>query len=59
MSKCPECQEQEMEVIGTEKFGTGEPNNFAVKGIGYTIMTVNYCKKCNVMVLREPKKIYG
>ena len=59
MGICPECQKQEMEVIGTEKFLNGANDNFAVGNKAYTIYTVWYCKKCNVLYLREPKTVFG
>ncbi len=60
MGKCPECQTEDMVAIGTEKFSEKEEStNFTVDGVGWKIYTVFYCKKCNVLVLREPKKVYG
>ena len=61
MGKCPECQKEEMVVIGTEKFSPHEVGqaNFSVSGIAYDILVAHYCKKCNVIFLREPKKVYG
>jgi len=61
MGICPKCQKKEMIVIGIEKFSphnAGEAN-FTVSGISYDILVAHYCKKCNVVFLRKPKKVYG
>ena len=60
MEICPECQEQ-MEIIGTEKFPVGneKDNNFVFDSCWSKVMIVWCCKRCNVLFLREPKKVYG
>jgi hypothetical protein len=60
MAICPECQKENMTVIGTEKFNcTENESNFSVAGYSSKIFITNYCKKCNIMVFREPDKVYG
>ena len=63
MGICPECQKEQMVIIGTEKFHidsvyrkTNWQNTDTQK---YMIYTVWYCHKCNVMILREPKSVFG
>lgn len=59
MGICPECFDA-MNIIGTEKFSNNESEtNFSVDGIGYTIMTVWHCPSCEILVMREPKKVFG
>ena len=61
MTTCPECQNERMIPIGTEKFETTPSinQNFRVNEKGYLIYVAMFCEKCNTVYLREPQKVYG
>lgn len=65
MGKCPECKTEDMIAIGIEKFEVEkidfktQHNWQSVGNKNYLIYVVFYCKKCDVVVLSEPNKIFG
>lgn len=65
MGICPNCQKEQMIVIGTDKhigkrtINDERKNWFFHGDTCYFYYTVWYCNTCNVIMLREPDLIYG
>lgn len=58
---CPECHEEQMVIIGTEKFmcDVNEKTNWKIDNQKYMIYVVWYCHNCTILLLREPKLVFG
>ena len=64
ITACPECQKViSFSLIGNEKFEiekhNKQKNTIEVDLKKYKIFTVWYCYDCNIIVLREPEKVFG